>query len=585
MNETEEHLLKPTWKKSLTAAVLSVSLVLTASPAILLADESGAAVQSVRGEYGLTPLVRADVKSVSSVRIQDGTKIGAVVRLYNEGNRVTRVPEYELRVKTVDGIEYTLQASAANAKAIQPKEKVDLSYMLTLDYIDATALAELSWVEVDEYVYPKLETPVLSVPVNGIVWNGSDSAITDEGAVKQWGEPFMLPVQSDSLQYTPVTLINEKTPQGPATVVTLIAENKGTRTETVPDFRIDGKSDSRSYPGVRAETNVELKPGEKKYIHYGILTENDVVLSSLNVLTPETFVQPGAGNTPTVESYTVGRISVVLPPTSTIDINTLPVYKLRDRIAFDPLNKLVDKETEVSLVDLSMNESESAGYNTIIAKFMVKNTGERPVPLPAFQTELTNAEGFRYGGTRQTTSVEQLAPKLAYLVNYSYAVPSSEKGEDLLMKLQDNQTIAPYNIPIAGFKTAVAENKSEDPDLLSFYPYNVKLLSSAVSIQGSATGQFAYKMKLDLDITTVDDVIADVNSANMKIDLVDNSGRMIATQTVPFIGVNKLISGTQYLLFQNLRSDQFEWPLTVKLYESIQTPTGEANRLLKTMKQ
>ncbi|TMV44297.1 hypothetical protein FE783_32865 [Paenibacillus mesophilus] len=577
--------MKPTWKKSLSAAVLSVSLVLTASPAMLLAQESGAVTQSAQGHYVLTPLVGADVKSVYSERFQEGTRIGAVVRLYNEGNRVVRVPDYDLRVKTAEGVEYTLRASVANAKAIQPKEKVDLSYMLTLDYIDATGLSELSWVEVDEYVYPKLETPILTVPVNGIVWNGSDSAVTGEGALKQWAEPFKLPVLSDSLQYTPVTLINEKTPQGPVTVITLIAENTGDRTETVPDFRIDGKSDSRSYAGKRAETSVELKPGEKKYIHYGILTENNAVLNSLTVLTPETFVQLGANNTPSVESYTVGRLSVALPQASTVDVNALPVYKMKDRIAFDPLNKLIDKDTEVSLVDLTMNESESAGYNTIIAKFIVKNNGERPVPLPAFQTELTNAEGFRYSGTRQTTSVGQLAPKLSYLVNYTYAVPSSEKGGDLLMKLQDNQTIAPYNIPIAGFKTTVAENKPTNDDTLSFYPYNVKLNSWALSIQGSAMGQFSYKLKLDTDITTVDDVIADVNSANMKIELLDNSGRMIATQTMPFAGVNKLISGTQYLVFQNLRTDQFEWPLTVKLYESIQTPAGEANRLIKTMKQ
>ncbi|GAA3411715.1 hypothetical protein ACFFNY_30535 [Paenibacillus hodogayensis] len=573
-----------TWKKSLTVAVLSVSLIMTASPAAILAAGPETALSTgIAGPYRLTALISADVKSVTSERIKDTTRIGAVVRLYNEAGKITRVPDYELRVKTAAGVEYTLQPSAANAKSIQPKEKIDLSYMLTLDG-DATALTDLSWVDVDEYVYPKKETAVLTVPVANIVWGGSDSALTG-AEIKQWGEPFKLSVQSEALQYAPVTLVNEKTPQGPVTVITFIAENTGDRTETVPDFRVDGKSDTRSYPGQRAEKDVQLKPGEKKYIHYGILTENNAVLNSLNILTPESFVQLGANNTPTVDSYTVGRLNIALPKKDTIDIGSLPPYKLRDRIVFDPLNKLIDKETSISLVDLSMNESESSGYNTIIAKFLVNNTGERPVPLPAFQTELTNAEGYRYTGTRQNTAVQQLAPKLSYIINYSFAVPSTEKGDNLLMKLQDNQTVAPYNIPIGGFKTAVVEQKSEDENTLSFYPYNVKLNLWAMNIQGTATGTFSYKLKLDVDITTVDDVVADPSSANMKIELHDTMGRMIASETLPFTGMNKLISGSQYVVFQNLRTDQMEWPLTLKIYESIQTPTGEAKRLVKTLKQ
>jgi hypothetical protein len=579
----EEDPVKPTWKKSLTAAMLSASLVLTASPALIMAADGTVAAQNVRGQYQLTSVIRADVKSIINERVADNTRIGAVVRLYNEGSRVTRVPDYEMRVKTADGIEYTLKPSVTNAKAIQPKEKVELSYMLVLDYESAAGITDLSWIEVDEYVYPKLETAVLTVPVAEAVWSGNDSAITGQDALKRWGEPFKLQVLSETLQFTPVTLISEKTPQGPVTVVTLIAENTGSRTETVPEFRLDGKSDSRAYPGRRVQTNVELKPGEKKYIHYGILTENNVTLTSLNVLTPETYVQIGPDNQPSVESYAVGRINVQLPQKDTVDVSMLPAYELRDRIQFDPMSKLIDKETEISLVDLSMNESESSGYNTVIAKFMVKNTGERPVPLPAFQTELTNADGFRYSGTRQTTTVEQLAPKLAYVVNYSFAVPSSEKGDDLLMKITDNQTVAPYNIPIGGFKTAVSIDQPDD-DILSFYPYEVKMNYWSISSMFSAAG-YMYKMKMDIDINTVDDIVSDTNASNMTIELHDTRGRLIASQTLPFAGMNKLVSGAQHITFDNLRTDQLEWPLTIKIYESVQTPNGVAKRLVKTMKQ
>jgi hypothetical protein len=378
-------------------------------------------------------------------------------------------------------------------------------------------------------------------------------------------------------------LINEKTPQGPVTVVTLVAENTGNRTETVPNFRIDGRTDSKSYPGKRVEETVELKPGEKKYVHYGILTENNVTLSKLIVVTPETFVALGADGTPSVEQFTVGRVAIELPQGDTVDPATLPAYTLRDRITFDPLSKLIDKETDVSLADLSMTESEAAGYNTVIAKFLVKNNGERPVPLPAFQVELTNAQGFRYFGTRQVTAVEQLAPNLSYVINYAFAVPSSETGEDLFMKLLDSQTAAPYNIPIAGFKTAVVEDKTDD-DVLSFYPFTAKLRTWDISALGSMAG-YTYKMRLDLDITAADDVVADPNASSMLIEICDPLGRPIASETRPFTGPNHLVSGPQTFAIQNLLTDQFEWPLTINIYEAIQTPNGVAKRLVKTLKQ
>lgn len=574
--------MKPTWKKSLTAAVLTVSLALTSAPAVILAADGTAIALEGRGQYSLTASIRADVKSVVSELVGEETRIAAVVQLYNGGSRITRVPDYELRVKTADGTEYTLRPSVSNAKAIQPREKAELSYMLTLDYGAALDLTELSWVEVDEYVYPKTETAILTVPVAGLAWGGPESVLADPAAMKRWGEPFAIPGLTSGIVYTPVTLIREKTPQGPVTVVTLIAENQGTRTETVPDFRIDGKSDSRAYTGQRVQTNVQLKPGEKKYVHYGILTDNNVTLNSLNVLTPETFADI-ENNSPVVVNYNVGRLNVALPQQDTIDLASLPAYKLGDRVAFDPMSKLIDKETAISLVDLSLNESDSAGYNTIVAKFLVRNTGERPVPLPAFQTELTNADGFRYTGSRQATTVQQLEPKLSYVVNYAFAVPSSEKGEELVLKLLDNQTVAPYNIPIGGFKTGVATDETDD-DTLLFYPYTVKLNLWDLAAQGSPAG-YTYKLKMDLDIESAEDVVSDASSANMTVELHDPRGRLIASETLPFTGRNKLVSGAQHLVFQNLRTDQFEWPLTIKIYESIQTANGEAKRLVKILKQ
>ena len=574
--------MRPKWKRTLSVVLASATLLLTAPALPIRADGADVAPEAGQSSlYRLTDTVLAEVKSVLNEREGDGTRIGAVVRLVNDGTRVTRVPDYELRARTADGIEYTLRPSAANAKAIQPKERVELSYMLTLEHVREPELSELIWVDVNEYVYPKEETVVLSVPVDAIVWRGDDDAVAD-AEWRPWGQPFTLPVLSETIVFTPVTLTREKTPNGPVEVVTLIAENKGERTETVPNFRLDGLAGNRTYAGQRVEAEVELKPGEKKYVHYGILTENNAELAGLVVKTPETFVQVGPDGNPNVVTYAVGRFWLDLPQQTGTPLSRLPEYKLREPIAFDPMNKLIDEHTTVSLVDLSLNESDTAGYNTIVAKFLVKNNDTRPAPLPAFQVELSNEAGFRYFGTRQTTAVQQLMPNLSYVINYFFTVPSTEKGDTLVMNILDGVTAAPYNVPIAGMKVAVRQD--ENSDVLSFYPYQVKLNYWAISAQGSAAG-YTYKLKIDVDITAVDDVVADPNASNMKIELADPLGRTIASQTLPFTGPNRLVSGAQHIYFQNLRTDQFEWPLTIRLYEAIQTPAGEAKRLVATFKQ
>jgi hypothetical protein len=573
--------MKPNWKKTFAVAALSASLAWTSVPAAVHASES----PSTHAEtvlHQLTENVRAELKSVASERVGNEARIAAVVRLYNDGTRVTRVPDLELRAKTADGIEYKLQPSASNARAIQAKAKVELSYMLTLESREAPELAELLWVEVDEYVYPKQETTVLSIPVSGIVWEGGDQEMPDPDAQKQWGEPFVLSQLKETIRFAPVSLVSEKTPSGRVTVVTLLAENIGERTETVPDFRIDGKTDGRMYPGHRVEEQMELEPGEKKYLHYAIRTENDDVLKNLYVMVPETFVSLGADGTPSVISYAVGQFSVALPAQNTADLSKIPAYNFGDPIPFDPLNKLIDEDVDVSLVDLSMNETTAAGYQSVVAKFLIRNNGDRTIPLPQFQAELINKDGFNYFGTRQVTSVQQLAPNLSYVINYSFAVPMSESGDQLIMKILDSQTAAPYNIPIAGFRTAVRADDTQD-DILSFYPYEVKLNYWTVAAQGSAAG-YTYKLKLDVDIQEVDDVVTDSNASVMKIEFVDPIGRTIAEQVLPFKGQNALVSGSQTIAVQNLRTDSFEWPLTLRIYESIQTPTGEVKRLVKILK-
>lgn len=580
------------WKKTLLSVVISTSL-LPSLPALNAYADEAAPVSAVETivQYDLTNVLKAEVKSVLSEKTGSGTRIAAVVKLQNTGDSVTRVPDYDIRVKTTEGIEYTLQSSAGNAKAVQPKEKVELTYMITLDRDETVSLSELSWVDVDEYVYPKVETPIVTVPVEAATWHGDDSVIQDPAAIKKWGEPFRLPMLVEGLEFTPTGLLQEKTDKGPVTLITLLAENKGQTVEKVPSFGIDGKTDTKTYEGIMLEKDIELQPGEKKNVYMAIVSEQNAVLNSLLVATRETYAQ--AGQQTPVE-FSVGRISIALPEQTTRLADLLSTYSFGDTMAFDPYSKMIDNELKVSMVDLSLSGNDEDGYQTVLAKLLLRNTSERPLPLPALGMELTSLSGSSYTGSRQEMANQTLMPNLSYVVDYSFTVPSSEKGELLVLKMMDNQTVAPYSVPIAGYKVAVkAPETGTDSDTMKFYPYDVKLNSWTMNTNTyySVTGSqvynnimYGYKLKLDLDIRKLEDVVVDQNSSKMKIELLDRLGRIMGSESFSFTGVSKLISGEQTLSFNNIKSDEQEFPnMTINIYEAVTTPTGEAKRLVKTL--
>lgn len=585
------------WTKTLTSIMITTALISNASIITAFADEAeSAASVSYETQYQLTNVLKAEVKTVLSDKSGQGRRIGAVVKLENTGNKVTRVPEYEVRLRTKDGTEYTLQGSYANAKAVHPKEKVELSYLLQLDREDEVELAELYWVDINDYVYPKEETVVLSVPVDHIAWKGTDAVITEPSAIKKWGETFALPVLNKNLQFTPQSIIEENTDKGPATLVTLLAENLGDSTETVPAFTLEGKSEEKVYPGQLVESNAQLKPGEKKNIHFLILAETGETLKSLNVVTQESFVKPslqgseakGSSQSVDVTNYTVGILNILLPGQNLNIADFVTDYKFGEKISFDPYSKLIDKNLDVSLVGLTLNENESFGYQTVIAKLLLKNNSERPLALPALGLELSSADGYTYAGVRQAGAAQSLTPNLSHVVNYAFTVPSSETGDKLLIKFLDNKIVEPYGVPISAYKVAV-QPQEEASELLSFYPFTVNLKSWSMAnltnpaLAGPLT--YSYRIKMDLEINKKEDVVVDQNSSYLKLELRDSLNRELGSQSFSFVGTKRLISGEQILSFDNIRTDQFEYPITINIYEAVQTPNGEAKRLVKTLKQ
>ncbi|TDG00306.1 hypothetical protein [Paenibacillus piri] len=576
--------MKRSWIRNFTKVAIGAALLLSVKAPLIASAEDVPAILKAADVYQLSTTIKAQVKSVLNEKAADGTRIGAVVRLFNSGTTVTRVPDYEVRMKTEGGVEYTLRPSTVNAAAIQPRETVELSYMIVVDRADDFSLRELSWADVDEFEYPRKESIVLTIPVSSLEWKGAQAS-ADMTAARKWGEPFKIPVLSSALEYTPVNVIRQNTQQGLVNIVVLLVENKGSMKETLPGFTISGKTDKKMYSGSRlGQDSVSLDPGEKQLVYYAIPTENNVDLTSLTVMTPELFAESIQTNI----NYTVGRISIQLPANINLSgvMEQPEPYQTGKPIKFDPYNKLIRPEVNVSLVELHMHKAEGDGYKTVIAKYKLENRSENPLPVPGFTAELTGSDGHNYLGTRQSTAVQTLVPNLSYVISYSFNVPDSESGDRMIMKMMDSQSVAPYNVPIAVFQTSV--QKEVDDQALPFYPFTVKLLdwSLGSSLLPSSSGlTYAYKLRLNLDIARLDNVVIDQNFSKMKVEIIDSQGRVLGAESTSFTGVSRLTSGWQTINFNSLRTEQFEYPLTVCLYESIDTPFGEAKRLVKTLKQ
>ncbi|TBL70784.1 hypothetical protein [Paenibacillus thalictri] len=574
-----------------TATDAAAPAAATEAPAPTVAATAAAPVVApAPAVYPLNGTVQAEVKSLSLSKSTTGTTIGAAVRLRNQLTQMNRVPDYELRVTTSDGSVYTLPSSATNQKSMLAKENADMTYMVKVDRQDDFTVTSVSFVYVDEYVYPKLENTLLTIPVTN-VWNASKADITDPYANKGWGESFAIPGSVSPLRYATVGYSEQNNDKGRAFVVTLLVENTGTGQETMGGFRLDGKTDDKVFPGKLVEEQaVQLAPGEKKYVHVAIPVDNGTVLKSMFLMTSEMYTAPAAaGAQPQAASFDVGRLKIAVPAEGTGSVSSMPAadYTMGTPISVDPLSKLIDANTEVSLVELTMHGTDDDGYKTVVAKFKLNNKSGMTVAYPAFQTEIAGSGGAVYTGTRQNMTLTNLMPNLSYVVSYSFMVPDTEKGDQLSIRLLDNVTAAPYNTTLAALQTAVP--LETDSDTMSFYPFTVKLNDWQLNAQTSGvTGQtlsYTYKMKLDLTVNREDNVVVDQNFSKFKMELVDGLGRTIGSQSVPFTGTNKLISGEQIVQFTNLKTDQLEYPLTINIYESIDTPNGEADRLVKTLKQ
>ncbi|MEI7026618.1 hypothetical protein [Paenibacillus sp. y28] len=562
-------------------------------------------VNTVRAEdapaavYQISDELNVGVKSVLNEWTNDGVRVGVVLNLRNTGQRIVKLPSYEVKMTTDQGISYYLQASAANASVIRPQTKEELSFYYLLDSSDEMNIVSIQLLDVDWYVYPKAETLIADIPVQD-VWRGSVAGFAEESRIQAWGSSFRLTALDSPLSYTPVTVTEDNLQSGPVTTVKVLVDNPGNKREKVPAFQLEGVSglegERKFYSGKRVEQGeVTLEPQEKKYIHYAISTEPGVKLDALNVLTSETFKSSDQA-----VSYSVGRLSVTLPSASAgggsgsgeQSAAQVPLYISGASIAFDPLIRFVHPSLQVSLVELNLHENDDEGYQTAIAKFKLYNNSDLPVPVPAFAADLIGGAGAVYPGSRQSAAAVQVMPHTAYAVAYAFTVPLAENSAQFGVRLSEPLEGGAYKSALAQIRAeAGRSDESGTVNLkntrLRLYPFEMKLNRWQLSYTANFANLipvYAYKLELDVDLLRQEEVIVDSTFSSLQLELVDGLGRKLSSKSVPLTGKNKLISGKQIITFDSLKDDQLEGNLTVHVYETITTAAGEAKRLLYTLK-
>jgi len=573
-----------TWKQTITTVALSAALLTAAAAPAWAADPAPVAGTAVV-RYALTDSIDVELKSLFNDRTGDTTRLGAVVRMRNTAGKLQRVPDFELRVLTADGVSYTLQPSARNARAIQPKTVQELSYLATVDRADEVDVTELNWIDVDTDVYPKRETVLLRLPVDPeTVWNGANSTIASRTAIRKWGETFTLDALRSPVVLRPVDLHQEVTAKGVTTVVQLEASNPTKARQLVPDFGLDGKAADKVYSGSRAEASVSLEAGEKKYVHVVIPSELDTAFTSLTVVTPETFSDADGA-----ETFRIGRLSILLPDAAGAAgpaVPALPLYKLGDPVKLDSVSKLIPASMEVSLVELHLSPNDEDGFNTAVAKFQLTNKGDRSVPVPPFAAELRSKDGYIYSGSRQQATAASIVPGSSYVVSYAFALPASETGEALQLGVYSKMSAGDYSYKSLLGACRVELQEADAADTLTMYPYTAKVTGWDISANMSQqTFTYNYRLKLFLSLTQEKQVLTDANGSKLQFDLYNRTGNLIGSATQSFYGQNRLLDGENTITIGSATS-QLEVPLTVKVYEVFTTENNEpAKRLLTTFKQ
>lgn len=261
-------------------------------------------------------------------------------------------------------------------------------------------------------------------------------------------------------------------------------------------------------------------------------------------------------------------------------ISSAPAYKLGEKLIFKD-NGVVDKNLDVSLVELHVHENDDFGYKTAIGKYKITNKGTSSIALPKLQNELIDKQGKSYTGSRQSSVPELIMPGTSYVISYSYLLPNSVEDKTFALNVYDDQSVSQGKVSLGAYQVGIQEES--DSDTISFYPFLVQFQNYTLGWSYSS-GSYTYTLNLSMAIEHPDPVIVDSNFSKMQFDLVDGMDRVVGTQTMTFTGTDRLINGKQKISFTGLKDEQGTNGIRVKIYEVIETANGTAKRLVKELK-
>lgn len=386
-------------------------------------------------------------------------------------------------------------------------------------------------------------------------------------------------------------------------VITAVLHNNSKNTMQAPTLTgtLVSKEDAISVAAGAATTpETYIASGEAGAYRFVLQIPNGASADSLQFVATEQRTSSSSSSSTTSSSTSSGTtaagsqtnaipliaVSLKGGVTAVSDVSQVPVYELGNRMTFDSGSHLIDPNLEVSVVELNGHTDDESGYQTVIAKFKFVNKSNETLSLPVFGTSLTDTSGTTYTGNRQTTTLTELIPNSAYVYSYSYLLPPSATGS---FKLSILDTSSTAKVSIADTQVTVGKSDTENPyepqRVLQLYPYTVKLNYWTLGYSyNSSADTYTYKIRTDLDIAKIDQVIADDSFSTLEFDLVDSEGRKLVSTTKNLQGTSKLVSGIQNIVFDSVQADQLNEPLSIKVYETTTTANGTAKRLIATLK-
>jgi hypothetical protein len=269
------------------------------------------------------------------------------------------------------------------------------------------------------------------------------------------------------------------------------------------------------------------------------------------------------------------------------DPSSLPAYTLGSPIAMDANSQAVNSQVTVSLMNIDWFENEGQSFKTAVAKVKFLNNGANSLPVPALGAELGQTNGNSYTGSESASSSQELLSGIGVVHTYTFAVPNAEETNEFTLRLLEKQG-QQVTAPLAQIPVSVAAGSLNTVDL-AFYPFDVKLTSWALSNVATAAAagnyNYTYKLNMDMQIETTDNVVTDNGSPKLFMQLENTAGERLAYKSLMLTGDGRLMSGSQIIYFDNIKAEQIQAPLTLKVYETVSTPLGEARRLLAALEQ